>query len=323
MKASEFLQKIKHLQAEELLEIKGLGEVLVQNLVEFGKSDRMQSLINGFSYLESIGKGIEIDSLEGLGDFDFGALESEFGGGSEGFQTQVLIGEGGSEMASNNSTNSNSNSSTNADSDVKNPNFETGDLFGQLGFVINPVENSHTVSHQTVPNADTKPLSKTVSNFTPDPISDPISNQNSHKPTSRPVQTEIGVIIQKIYITLIELGFLGDIEGELSKKERIIEIFDGLKTYSDFALLPKLINHKNQFRDKDGGFKTSINIVITGSIEIAQKSVSREEVIKILSFLGAKIQSGVTSKTDLLLAGQKAGSKLEKATELKIPILEI
>ena len=59
------------------------------------------------------------------------------------------------------------------------------------------------------------------------------------------------------------------------------------------------------------------NIMFTGKLNL----MSREEAKKRALELGAKISSSINSKTDYLICGEKAGSKLKKAKDLKIPIL--
>lgn len=57
-------------------------------------------------------------------------------------------------------------------------------------------------------------------------------------------------------------------------------------------------------------------IVLTGTLE----GFERSELSKILEGLGAKVSGSVSSKTNLVIAGESAGSKLEKARELGITV---
>jgi len=58
-------------------------------------------------------------------------------------------------------------------------------------------------------------------------------------------------------------------------------------------------------------------VVLTGTLT----SLSRSEAAKLLEAAGAKIASGVSKKTDFVIAGDNAGSKLDKARELGIRIV--
>lgn len=57
--------------------------------------------------------------------------------------------------------------------------------------------------------------------------------------------------------------------------------------------------------------------VITGSFS----SISRDQIKSMLVARGAKVSGSVSTKTTALIAGEKAGSKLAKATDLNKPIL--
>ena len=59
-------------------------------------------------------------------------------------------------------------------------------------------------------------------------------------------------------------------------------------------------------------------IVITGSFE----SLSRSELKRRLENLGATVTSSVSSKTDAVIVGKNPGSKLSKAQDLNIRIVE-
>ncbi len=56
--------------------------------------------------------------------------------------------------------------------------------------------------------------------------------------------------------------------------------------------------------------------VVTGTLP----TLSREDAESLLKKLGAKVTGSVSAKTTLLIAGEKAGSKLAKAQELGIPV---
>jgi DNA ligase (NAD+) len=58
-------------------------------------------------------------------------------------------------------------------------------------------------------------------------------------------------------------------------------------------------------------------VVLTGAL-----SMSRDEAKEKLQALGAKVAGSVSSKTDLVVAGEAAGSKLDKAHELGIDVID-
>jgi DNA ligase (NAD+) len=59
-------------------------------------------------------------------------------------------------------------------------------------------------------------------------------------------------------------------------------------------------------------------VVLTGTLE----SLSRDQAAEQLRTLGAKVSGSVSKKTDYVVAGRDAGSKLDKARELGVTVLD-
>jgi len=58
--------------------------------------------------------------------------------------------------------------------------------------------------------------------------------------------------------------------------------------------------------------------VLTGSLEVMSRDIAKDK----LESLGAKVAGSVSAKTTCVVAGPGAGSKLAKATELNVPVLD-
>jgi DNA ligase (NAD+) len=89
------------------------------------------------------------------------------------------------------------------------------------------------------------------------------------------------------------------------------------------ALVQKLKDVGVQTTGQPAAARTSDGLsgstfVITGSLP----NLTREQAEELIKSHGGKVTGSVTKKTSYLLAGEAAGSKLAKATELKVPILD-
>lgn len=87
---------------------------------------------------------------------------------------------------------------------------------------------------------------------------------------------------------------------------------------NNVKLLIEYLSHANyKFLDNSNGSQPKdyvCSVVITGTFDFG----SRDQIAKFLDENDIKVQSSVTKTTDVLIAGDNAGSKLDKAKELNI-----
>lgn len=77
-----------------------------------------------------------------------------------------------------------------------------------------------------------------------------------------------------------------------------------------------MLTHKKV--DRSGGPLTGLTFVLTGTLP----TLSRDDAKKMIEDAGGKVSGSVSKKTSYVVAGEDAGSKLEKAKELNIPVLD-
>jgi DNA ligase (NAD+) len=93
------------------------------------------------------------------------------------------------------------------------------------------------------------------------------------------------------------------------KQEQSIDLINKLKQAGVNMTLKQELGTDNRFEGKV--------FVLTGSLE----KYSRDEASQVIEKLGGKTSSSVSKKTDYVLAGEDAGSKLKKAQELGVKII--
>ena len=123
--------------------------------------------------------------------------------------------------------------------------------------------------------------------------------------------------VQKL--TNADIGTLTEIDGIGSAMaENIAEYFSLPKTQEMFCEFEKLgVNLTEPVEEKKNNIFTGKTFVLTGTLP----TLKRSQASKIIEDNGGKVSSSVSKKTDYVLAGDDAGSKLTKAQSLGIQII--
>jgi DNA ligase (NAD+) len=139
---------------------------------------------------------------------------------------------------------------------------------------------------------------------------------NVGKAAAKSLLQHFGTIDAVMAASMEELMQVEDI-GEVSarciyeylREAQKVEIIERLRSYG--------LNFATALKAVEGGVFSGKTVVITGTLP----SLGRKEAAELLEANGAKVTGSVSKKTDYLLAGEAAGSKLDKATSLGIPVL--
>lgn len=116
--------------------------------------------------------------------------------------------------------------------------------------------------------------------------------------------------------TLESLAMTEDI-GEITASN-IIEFFHQEQTKDILEKLQQAgINMKAIEEEKSDNRLEGKTFVLTGTLE----NYTRQEASNLIEQYGGKVSSSVSKKTDYVVAGEEAGSKLKKAEELNLIIL--
>lgn len=111
---------------------------------------------------------------------------------------------------------------------------------------------------------------------------------------------------------LTELENIGDVTAEA-----IVGWFADAENMGELENLLKHVTPTVAERGDKSGIFAGQFVVLTGTLS----SYKRSEAQKIIESLGGECQSSVTAKTTLVVAGEAAGSKLDKAKKLGVTII--
>lgn len=102
-------------------------------------------------------------------------------------------------------------------------------------------------------------------------------------------------------------------------------LYSWLRNANNASLVQRLLERVTIIKDKvkvsaqgkAAQFFSGTTVVLTGTLT----SMGRDDAKEKLRALGADVSSSVSSSTDYVVAGESAGSKLDKANELGVKVL--
>ncbi|XGA11684.1 NAD-dependent DNA ligase LigA [Paenibacillus thiaminolyticus] len=142
---------------------------------------------------------------------------------------------------------------------------------------------------------------------------------NTGKTTTRALAEHFGTLEGVMNATreeLISVPDVGDIVAD-----SIVSFFEdevnkmSVKRLLEYGVRPQSIEKPKPV--STDSFFYGKTVVLTGTLHL----MTREEAAAKLEACGAKVTGSVSKKTDLVIAGEKAGSKLAKAEQLGIPVI--
>lgn len=144
-----------------------------------------------------------------------------------------------------------------------------------------------------------------------------IGIQNVGKKTARDLANRfksLDNLINASYEELIAIDDVGPIISEL-----IVEYF---KNENNIKIINDLLGcgvqiEKQETKNVEENYFTGKTVVLTGTLQ----NYTRSELAELLLSLGANVTTSVSNKTDVVIAGEEAGSKLDKANKLGVLVM--
>ena len=135
--------------------------------------------------------------------------------------------------------------------------------------------------------------------------------------TSKNIAKELGTlenIIKTNYERFIQVEDIGEVAASnlvsFFTSQKYLQILENFKNLN--------FNLSNEISNNQESHLQNKKIVITGTLN----SFSRNELKEILEKMGAKVSSAISKNTDYLISGSDPGSKINKASELNIQIID-
>lgn len=139
---------------------------------------------------------------------------------------------------------------------------------------------------------------------------------NVGRKTARDLAAAFGTLERLEKATEEELVAIPDV-GDIVAQS-ITEFFSFPENMEMIDRLLKAGVHPREAQQQAGGILDGLTIVVTGTLP----TLSRNEAEELIRQHGGKAASSVSKKTAFVVAGEAAGSKLTKAQQLGIPVLD-
>jgi DNA ligase (NAD+) len=121
-------------------------------------------------------------------------------------------------------------------------------------------------------------------------------------------------VMHATYAQLVEVNDIGDTSAfaiiEYFKDPETIAMIERLKSYGVNMVLQEDNNQDQRFDGK--------TFVVTGTLP----TLGRKEASALIESFGGKVSGSVSKKTDYVVAGESAGSKLTKAQDLGVNVID-
>jgi len=159
----------------------------------------------------------------------------------------------------------------------------------------------------------------------------------SKQKTAERLLTALGIRFVGNVVSSLLIGEFGGIDELAAASQEQLEGVEGIGPQTAVSVTTWFANERNRsllekFRQAglqfaaaqpEPGTETAdmlagLTFVITGTLP----TLSRDEAKALIEAHGGKVTGSVSKKTDYLLAGEKAGSKLAKAEALGVPVLD-